>query len=190
LTQVRLLADPLRLKILGAFGRTPRTTKQVAVLLGEKPTKLYHHVEALERAGLLVLKETRPNRGTLEKYYQAVATRIQVGPSVFAAPDGPNEGSEATASMLLSMLDTTRQDIVRMLEGTSARDGVAQQAVAGRLMVRARPEQIEHVRARLLAFLDTLKAECDPEPPEDAVTYGLTLAFYPLPRPQPENERS
>lgn len=26
-----------------------RTTKQVAERLGEKPTKLYHHVEALER---------------------------------------------------------------------------------------------------------------------------------------------
>ena len=34
------------------FAEAPRTTKQVAELLGEPPTRLYHHVAALERAGL------------------------------------------------------------------------------------------------------------------------------------------
>src|SRR5262245_52283071 len=84
LAQIRALADPLRLRILGALGREPRTTKQVADVLGEKPTKLYHHVEALERVGLVRLTETRPNRGTVEKYYQAVAGRFQVAGSALS----------------------------------------------------------------------------------------------------------
>src|SRR5262249_15887077 len=60
LGQLQALADPLRLRILGALTSEPRTTKQVADLLGEKHNKLYYHVEALERAGLIQLKETRP----------------------------------------------------------------------------------------------------------------------------------
>src|SRR5271156_1950475 len=81
LRQIRALADPLRQRILGALMSTPRTTKQVAEILGEKPTKLYHHVEALEKAGLVRLTETRPVRGTVERYFQAVATQFQVAGS-------------------------------------------------------------------------------------------------------------
>src|SRR5215470_1338117 len=83
LKQVKALADPLRQSMLRAFAGEPKTTKQVADGLGEKPTKLYHHVETLERVGLLKLVKMRQNRGTIEKYYQAVAGKFTVDPKLF-----------------------------------------------------------------------------------------------------------
>src|SRR6266487_3512504 len=74
---LRALAHPLRLRMMELFAESPKTTKQVADLLGQPPTRLYHHVAALERAGLLVLKETRQNRGAVEKWYAGVSQRIQ-----------------------------------------------------------------------------------------------------------------
>src|ERR1041385_4253093 len=74
--QLKAVADPLRQRILGLFVKEPRTTKQVAELLGQPPTRLYHHVDLLEKAGLIELVETRPKRGTVEKYFQAVACRF------------------------------------------------------------------------------------------------------------------
>src|ERR1043165_403314 len=68
-SDLRALAHPLRLRMMELFAAQPRTTKQVADLLGQPPTRLYHHVAALERAGLLELRETRKNRGTTEKWY-------------------------------------------------------------------------------------------------------------------------
>src|SRR5690349_21306438 len=56
--ELRALAHPLRLKLVEMFAGTPRTTMQVAVLMGEPPTRLYHHVNALERAGILHLEHT------------------------------------------------------------------------------------------------------------------------------------
>ncbi len=76
LKQVRALADPLRMRILTALSEE-RTTKQVAELLHEKPTRLYHHVDALERAGLVQLTRTRPKRGTIEKYYPLGRTEVR-----------------------------------------------------------------------------------------------------------------
>src|SRR3954465_12169178 len=73
IAEMRALAHPLRLRIMELFAEAPRTTKQVADLLGQPPTRLYHHVAALERAGLITLRETRKNRGTVEKWYEAVA---------------------------------------------------------------------------------------------------------------------
>src|SRR5258706_7216648 len=66
--ELRALAHPLRLRLFELFAEAPRTTMQVAVVLGEPPTRLYHHVNALERAGLLRLRGARPNRGAIEKY--------------------------------------------------------------------------------------------------------------------------
>jgi hypothetical protein len=180
---VRVLADPLRLKLLGAFGACPRTTKQVARLLGEKPTKLYHHVETLERIGLLVLKETRPNRGTLEKYYQAVATRFQVGPAVFSGPEGSGEAVDPAASVLISILDTTREEMTRALNSRGAEGRDAEQALVARALVRVAPERVARLRARLLAVIDRFEAEGKVEKPGEKEVYALTVAFYPVPRP-------
>ena len=64
LDQVKVVADPLRVRILETIVLEPRTTKQIAEILGEKPTRLYHHVDALAEAGLIRLVDTRPVRGT------------------------------------------------------------------------------------------------------------------------------
>src|ERR1041385_1212538 len=73
---LRALAHPLRLRIMELFAEMPRTTKQVAELLNQPPTRLYHHVAALERAGLLELRETRKNRGATEKWCGTPAKRL------------------------------------------------------------------------------------------------------------------
>src|SRR5918911_4313495 len=78
--ELRALAHPPRLRMLELFAEAPRTTKQVAELLGQPTTRLYHHVAALERAGLLVLRETRPNRGAVEKWYEAAARQMGTPP--------------------------------------------------------------------------------------------------------------
>src|SRR5262252_6431354 len=77
--ELRALAHPLRLRLLEEFaGGPPRTTMQVAASLGEPPTRLYHHVNALERAGILKLAHTRQVRGTTEKYFEVARKRFGV----------------------------------------------------------------------------------------------------------------
>src|SRR4029078_9585631 len=84
LEQVRALSHPLRLRLIELFAVKPMTTKQAAKQLGEKPTKLYHHVAALETAGLVRLRETRQKRGATEKYYETVTRRLRASPDAIA----------------------------------------------------------------------------------------------------------
>jgi hypothetical protein len=187
LAQVRVLADPFRLKLLGAFGETPRTTMQVAQLIGEKPTKLYHHVLALVRVGLLALKETRANRGTQEKYYQAVATRFQIGRALFSTGARSEASPDAAAAVLLSILDTTRAELMSVLNraGAGSESCDRKPAVVARMLLGGTREHIEQFRARLLALVDEFKAEAAAEQSGAAATFALTLAFYPLSVPGP-----
>ena len=93
LDQLKVVADPLRIRILEAFCRE-RTTKQVAVVIEEKPTKLYHHVEALEKVGLIRLSRTRRNRGTLERYYLAVARTFRTDSKIFNTATSPDQAKD------------------------------------------------------------------------------------------------
>src|SRR5215813_13115652 len=74
---LRALAHPLRLRMMELFAESPKTTKQVAEILRQPPTRLYHHVAALERSVLLVLNEGRKNRGTVEKWYAGVGQQVR-----------------------------------------------------------------------------------------------------------------
>ncbi len=49
----RALADPARLRILGALADSPRTGADLSALLGLTPPTISHHVAKLARAGLI-----------------------------------------------------------------------------------------------------------------------------------------
>src|SRR5262245_63367109 len=102
---LRALAHPLRLRMMELFAESPKTTKQVAEMLGQPPTRLYHHVAALERAGLLVLRETRQIRGATEKWYEAAARQMAMKRAT--APGG----RRALGATALSILEQTRQEV-------------------------------------------------------------------------------
>jgi DNA-binding transcriptional ArsR family regulator len=184
LAQIRALADPLRLKILGALSGLPRTTKQVAQVLGEKPTKLYHHVEALKRVGLVRLTETRPNRGTMEKYFQAVAAQFQVSAS--ALSPGGGKARSAQESMLTSILDTARRELNDCIRpGSLAEPDPDQAPFVARILLKGSSRKVQGVRRRILRLIEALRADAADTAGTVAgsrhakMTYSCTIVFCP-----------
>ncbi len=179
LEQLKVLADPLRLRILEAFCQQPMTTKQAAQLLGEKqPTKLYHHVNALERVGLIKLVKTKKNRGTVEKYYRAVAGDFTVDRKLFAVRPQTEEAIEALQAMFASPLEATLSEIrqsiaAKLIEPEDERRA----AFLTRLHIRTTPAQIEKLQKKLQAWLKECKVA---DRKRGEVEYGLTVAFYPI----------
>ncbi len=120
LEQMRALSHPLRLRLLELFGEHPRTTKQAAEALGESPTKLYHHVAALERAGLVRLRETRQNRGTTEKYFEVTQSQL-----LAKVDEDLLQNEEAQAAMGFVLFDQAREELARALSSGPGRGSVA-----------------------------------------------------------------
>lgn len=175
LKQVKALADPLRQSVLGAFCGEPKTTKQVAEGLGEKPTKLYHHVERLERVGLLKLVEKRQNRGTVEKYYQAVGKKFAVHPKLFGdLPKGKKSPIErALACAFDSALEEIRQGLEVKLLGTGAGHPTA---VFGQAQIRATPKQAMRLRAQIEGLMKKVRRESR----DQGDPYRILIVSYPL----------
>lgn len=184
LAQMRALAHPLRLQLLELFAREPRTTKQAAQVLGQPPTRLYHHVAALERVGLVRLTRTRRNRGTIEKYFEGVVPAARAGG---AAPVGAishayEDSGPAAGHVAHTILAEAEAEFHAALrDPASAPPGA--RPLALRAAVYATRAQITQLQRTWLAALRKLSAEPGPtgRGPRATHRWTLTAAIVPVP---------
>jgi len=178
LEQLKALSDTLRLRVLETFARQTLTTKKVAALLGESATKLYHHVQILEEAGLVRLVKTRKNRGTLEKYYQAIARDFIVDRNLLELARGPSRATKDYRSLFLSALEAT------LAEGRkSVAVGLIKSMKEGRnaLVYRRHFSGSEAKIKDLMGKVQGWIAECQAAKDEEGeARYAVTIAFYPV----------
>lgn len=177
LEQVKVLADPLRQQILEQFCHKPLTTKQLAIVLGEKPTRLYHHVDLLEKAGLIRLRETRKNRGTVEKYFESVARIYRVDHKLLSPDPEDPAGQAAFSEMITQPVRATLEEIERNIAGGKiSREGNDHTAVLSRGALRIGRERIPELRDKVIAWIHEMNEECDGQGDE---LFTLLVAFYP-----------
>jgi DNA-binding transcriptional ArsR family regulator len=179
LAQMRALSHPLRFRLLELFAERPRTTKQAAQQMGEAPTRLYHHVAALEKAGLVRLRETRPNRGTTEKYFEAVARRIEGGEQVVKALRRKGTRRDLAAIGFV-LFDQARNELFQALASGSGKLPEALMAIRGVLQlsprgaVRLGKELMRVVRKRRTARPGAARSSR-----KKLQRYSLTIALIP-----------
>jgi DNA-binding transcriptional ArsR family regulator len=183
LEQLKVLADPRRIRILELLSDEERTTKQVAEILREPPTRLYHHVAALERVGLIRLARTRQSRGALEKYYVAVAKAFSADPKLFASRRGP-QAAEAAGTLATRVLDLTAEDLRATLAQGESLENVEERAILSYLEVRGTPREIEAIRAKLGKLIEGCTTGGG-ESRRTGTAYRLTIAFFPMARRSP-----
>lgn len=176
LDQIKAIADPLRMRLLEAFSDGPATTKQIASRIGETPTKLYHHVDALERVGLIELVKTRQNRGTVEKYFSPVAKRFRIRRDLLSNADGDDYRRNAT-DIFTYALEETAQDIresseAGLLKGDKPGDPIS----FTRFQITGTKEDIAGAMERLSEVVDSIR----PLRRAGGAKYGVTVAFYPM----------
>ena len=152
LSQVQALSSPLRLKIIEQL-LAPKTAKQVALALQENPTKLYHHFNALKEAGLIKLLEVRPNRGTWEKYYQAVAHRFVVDDQLFnfgQKEDVRKDRLRQVEDQFGELLEDVRHS---HRQGWPAEKG-SSELLFRKAVLRQSPEKIRQIRATIIEAME------------------------------------
>lgn len=80
--KVKAICDPLRIEIVQFVIKQSLTSKQIADLLEQSPSKIHYHVKELEKHGIIMLDYTSEKGGILEKYYRAVANNYYIDQSL------------------------------------------------------------------------------------------------------------
>ena len=83
LATLRLLSDPLRLRLIELLGVAPTTVKELARDMDMKPNRLYYHVNLLEDHGLVKVTQTRIVSGIVERTYALVARRFAASEALY-----------------------------------------------------------------------------------------------------------
>jgi DNA-binding transcriptional ArsR family regulator len=167
---LRALADPLRLRLFEVF-KQPTTAKQAAEVLGEKLSRIYHHVDALSAAGLIELVDTQQKRGTVEKYYRSAAERVSVDPAMFRTAELPVEAGELSASLFGAALELAAAE-TRKLAKRTPEPGL--EALLVHALGTATKEEFLALRDALAALAGTKKAS------RGRTKYRLLVALYPV----------
>lgn len=114
LETLRVYADPVRVQIIELLTQHPQTVREMAEKLGLLPSKLYYHINLLEKHALIQVVETRQVANLIEKQYAAAAARIEVDPRLMV--NGPAEENTGLLSVVQSTIDLTREDLLRSLQ--------------------------------------------------------------------------
>ena len=185
LDTLKVLADPLRLRILELF-HTSRTVKQVAADLDMPATKLYYHVNQLEQRGLIRMVDTRIVSGIIEKHYQIAARRFHIKRDLLSPGTTESEGS-----LELTLLDGAKAEIIESVQA-GVIDLAGEQPSMGmeisQATFRLPRERAEEFRQRLQALVKEFGDEDDEAENLPTQVYKFLYAWYPTARRLPEDE--
>jgi DNA-binding transcriptional ArsR family regulator len=185
LETLKIVADPLRLKVLELLRRKPQTVKQLAAAMSIPLKKLYYHVNLLEAHGLIRVASTRIVSGIIEKQYQVTAYRLSVERALLSPPaPASDEGVDAYLSLIL---DHAKSEIskgvcaglIDLAHKTMAQRGL----VLGRTWIRMSPERADAFLQRLKALSDEFEAPQPDGANEDTQFYEFLLGLYPTEPP-------
>jgi DNA-binding transcriptional ArsR family regulator len=136
LATLRLLSDPLRLRLIEELGAAPTTVKALARAMDMKPNRLYYHVNLLEEHGLVRVTQTRIVSGIVERTYALVAKHF------------------AVSDALALPVDVRREVTNTLFRVVSAEIDGAADANVGRMQLWLTDEERESFKQELSDLLD------------------------------------
>ncbi|MFF4892535.1 ArsR/SmtB family transcription factor [Micromonospora chersina] len=175
--QVRVLAHPLRMRLLGALRvKGPSTATALAELLGTNTGATSYHLRQLAEVGLVV---EDPDRGTRrQRWWQAAHDVTNWEPTDFDDdPDARAAIDWIQGDQVRHLAEHAEQWFAVQNEWSPAwRDAFGM----GDIFMTVPPARLEALKAELWQVMERYRNEADPAEP-GAEQVQLWLAAYPLP---------
>lgn len=176
---LKVYFDPMRMKVIQAVAAEPRTVHEIAAELNVPFTRLYYHVNMLERHGLIRVVETRNLSGAVEeKYYQVSARVFVIDRKLLTVHPGEGE-EDALDTFLAQILEGTHRDILNSVEqglvDLTVRPPDPDSLMLRHTVSRMPPARVEEFNRRLLALVEEFS---DKRGASDDPYYALTIALY------------
>lgn len=177
---LKVLADPVRSFLVYSLVDAAKTVKTLAAELGCPVTRLYYHVQQLEKHGLIFVEKSRLVSGIREKHYRAAARELLLDRSAFSADGQPDP--KRSEALLAFVFDQSRIEIARGLrEGRIdplRRAPEPDALMAYRNVLKLNASQAARLYARLYDFWMEYESIAR-APAEDGRFYAFVAALYP-----------
>jgi DNA-binding transcriptional ArsR family regulator len=191
LETLKVVADSLRMQILDLLREKPLTVKQMAADLDITPTKLYYHINLMEKHGLIRVVDTRIVSGILEKRYHAAARFYRFDHQLLTP--GSVISDEGVDMMLSTIMDESKADIKKSIragliefreraEEAPTPEERSRSLLISRLISRLSPEQADEFYTRLEALMkEFAQLRAEPANAEEQA-FHMLVTLYPTTR--------
>jgi DNA-binding transcriptional ArsR family regulator len=177
------LLKPIRLEMVKRLDE-PRTCPELAEFLHNSPQKIYYHMKALEKVGLVEKVEERRVRGIVEGYYQAKARSYWLAPSLVSKVGGQRLTQDQTSlRFLLSLAEELQDDIGHLGHRSESGTSVPSLGLSAHVQLpegERRAEFLAEVRTMFETLARKYGVRRDhPLSEYEASNFRLILACYP-----------
>lgn len=176
LDTLKLLMTEPRIEIIELL-RNPASVAELADRMDVPRTRLYHHINTLEKLGAIVVVDARRAGAMTEKIYQVAAKSYQPSDK-FVESATPREQAVAAIDSLFSI---TRTDMIRAVEAKQFDLGTAQKqrrVTMTRTVLTLTPQRINELLEGLESLIDEFS---DPET-DETEPLGVLIIAHPSSR--------
>jgi DNA-binding transcriptional ArsR family regulator len=183
LEAAKAIADPLRLQIIEVLLHCPLTVNTIASKLGVAASRLYYHVNTLEKHGLIRVVDTTTHGNLIEKHYWVTAYDYSLDHEIFNFNVQEAEGKDNIISMALNSLDLVREDFSRSIEARAynleqGAEPYPRRVIQSREVCRVPEDKIESFQSRLKDLMKEFEDLDDPDNPGNQ-PWAFTIFLYP-----------
>lgn len=178
------LLKPFRLELLKRLAE-PRTCVELGEFFSQTPQKIYYHVKALEKAGIIDKIAERRVRGVVEGVYQARARSYWLAPQLVKAGGGRRTAQDQTnLRVLLSLAEDMQAEIGDLARDSEAGRDVPSLSLSGEIYLpepNRRAEFMQEMQAvmQALARKYGLPGDVQSEAAQGQ-RFRIVLACYPI----------
>lgn len=172
--QLQVLCRPPRMELVEQLSGKDQTATELGRAIGEPASRLYYHLNELERVGLVHVAGTRTRGNLTEKVYRAVAQTIRVDPAVLT---GEGSGPAALSDVVLGLLGVAADGFRRATARQLVDEEAIPRMVHAHNELRLGPDDVAELGLRLRALVDEFIARSRPDHP---ISASLTTLMVPL----------
>ena len=158
--------------------RQPMTVAELAASLGEPASRLYYHVNELERVGLIEVVDVRDRGNLREKVYRVIAPSIRVDPAVFQTG---GDGADLLHETVLTILAAAGDAFRRAARADQVSAATAAAMVHSHDELRLAPDDAAELARRMRDLVEEFRARCRAELPVSAQLTALVVPIEPAP---------
>lgn len=171
---IKVVADERRMAILRLM-QQPTTVKAVSAALDIPASKLYYHVNLLEKHGLIHVVDHNIDSGIVEKIYQVTARQLKIVNPLLRT-DLPQESAVALFNEMLT--ETQRDFRDAYAAGDSDDQAPPRHPFLSKKAFRLTNAQLTQLHARLAALIEDVTALGEANAETADPLYDLTLVFF------------
>lgn len=188
---LKVLADPMRSFIIYSLAEQAKTAKLLAVEMACPITRLYYHLQQMEKHRLIFVESTRVVSGLQEKWYRASAREYVIDRSAYGAA---GQVDKARSQALLGFVfDQTRLDISNGLNSgridASKPPPEVGSLMAYRTIMKLSPAQAKGLYDKLLTVYREYEAIAK-MPDSGGDFYALVASVYPTMLQHPDAQQA